>query len=218
MQASEILLPARRELQDEFGGKWPDSVLFAYIADGLAEMLKLRPDLLLSVSGTMESDFGSEFGTEFVRTRNGHLEIWDSGLEKWVAVAFENGSLVAMDGEQAPEGADVFVRLRSGRLEIRDSGLDRWIAVSFVNGALVPLLPDAADDYISGVSSLSGGSSVLSGDSMLPIDDHALVAPLVSYVVYRSKQQYAADATAQAAALVHYQAYRQRLGVDNRRA
>jgi hypothetical protein len=169
MQANTILIPARKELQDEFGGKWPDPTLFGYIADGLAEMLSLRPDLLLSTGGDIQpGSMGSSVADSFVRIRRGRLEIWDSGLERWVAIMLENG-------------------------------------------AMVPMLPDE-----NGTTALSPDGVTLDGETEIAINDASMVAPLVQYVVYRAKMQFAEGAEAQNAAAAHYQAYRARLGVDRR--
>jgi hypothetical protein len=170
MQANTILIPARRELQDEFAGKWPDNVLFGYIADGLAEMLRLRPDLLLSNDGDMQPGGmdGGGLGGSYVRIRRGRLEIWDSGLSAWVAVSMENGTFV-------------------------------------------PLLPDDQTE-----TALSPDGVTLDGETEIAINDASMVAPLVQYVIYRGKMQFAEGVEAQNAATTHHQAYRSRLGVDRR--
>lgn len=167
MQANEILIPARRELQDDYGTKHPDLVMFGYLADGIAEMLRVRPDLLLALDGTLGNEvLASGSSGTLVRLRYGRLEVWDEALEQWLAVKFEHGAMIPM----SVAGGDV----------------------------AAPVDPDGVE---------------LSWDTEIGIDDLALVAPLVDYVVYKGLKA-AGGIENMNAALPRYESFRARLGVN----
>ena len=169
MQAKDVIIPARRELQDDQMARFADLVLFGFLADGIAELLRVRPDLMLAADGS----FGDGGG-------------------------FAGGA-----------SGGGYVRIRSGRLEVWDGGLERFVAVSFQHGALVPMVADDAD---AGAFTADSGVT-LTLDTEIPIDDRSLVMPLVDYVVYRGKKQYAASADEMTAAAMYYQQFLGKLGV-----
>ena len=112
MLAKDVLIPARREeLLDDFGVKWPDLFLMAFLADGIREMFALRPDLLLTSDGSMGANdfYEPTAGAARVRIANGRLQLWDSVLLQWIAVEFQDGALAALDpseGESVPAWDD----------------------------------------------------------------------------------------------------------------
>jgi hypothetical protein len=111
MQARDVIIPARRELQDDQKARFADMVLFGFLADGIADLLRVRPDLMLAEDGSFGDGggfAGGSSGAGFVRIRNGRLEVWDDGLHAFVAVSFRNGALVPMISDD-PAPADDFV-------------------------------------------------------------------------------------------------------------
>ena len=112
MLAKDVLIPARsEELLDDFGVKWPDLFLLAFLADGIREMFALRPDLLLTPDGSMGANdfYAPTAGAARVRIANGRLQLWDSVLLQWIAVEFQDGALAALDpseGESVPAWDD----------------------------------------------------------------------------------------------------------------
>lgn len=173
MQAKDVIIPARRDLQDDQGARFSDMVLFGFLADGIAQMLRERPDLLLAIDGTFSDGDGFAGGAAtggYVRIRNGRLEVWDDGLQTFIAVSFQNGALIPL-----------------------------------VNSN--PVDPDAF---------MSADGITLSLSTEIPIDDPALIAPLVDYVVYRGKRQYAQNGDDQNTALTYYNSFVAKLGRGRR--
>jgi hypothetical protein len=208
MQAKDVLIPARREeLLDDFGVKWPDLFLMAFLADGIREMYALRSDLLLASDGSMGSSdpYVPDDNNSHVRIVNGRLQIKDTVSDEWISVEFQDGALALIRPAVDPEVAAATVRMSDGHLQLWDTVLEQWLAVEFQDGALAVLQSDGDGEKITWFLD--------SMEADIGVSDSQLRFPLQEYVVYRALNVFAETVEETNKAETHLAAFHRGLGV-----